>query len=919
MGAGSSEQYDAFISYSHAADGLLSPRLQTALQVFAKPWWRRRALRVFRDDASLSANPHLWTSITDALDGSRWLVLLLSPEAAASEWVDREVAYWVREKPANHILPILTDGSFEWDRADGRLAATATVPPALLDAFAEEPRWIDLRWAREETQLDLRNSRFRGAVADVASAIREVAKDDLESEEVHQHRRTVRTAWGAGIALLLLAVASVVAAIYAGNQREEAERHARVAEARGLAARAVATVPTRIDQSLLLAVEAIRTDDNRDTRDGLLHALNGARHLGQSHNGLPHMDAFHVWPDTTAAYDGEQVTTLRTGTWEQVGQPIALSGGLLLNSSAEAARVSTVLEGAIRVHDTATGDQVGPVFSAPDGTDMNTATALSEDGELLAVHNIELPGLDVTVHRVDDGTEVGTFSLPGDADPFQWGFAEFDTEATSIILTIANELAVFDLASGQRTAETELEHWGEYTQPSPDGSVMAVVTFVPPQVTLLDGQNLTPIAPPQRPASGGRIGFVSFNADGSLLAIGTDDGAATILDSQTGEVRHHLRAPTGTIVGGGWVSRDGFIIASETAVTEWDLSSPSPIGSGTSFEGWYAYPGVTFFEETMVLSAEGRLRYTLDGTDHDVALPGECPQVDPLHNRDAVLVTCSDGEVTTVAIVDLTSETVDVVTEYGGPVNARVSPDDAQIAVIDMTGAGWVSVIETEGGEVVMPERVMDEWTLLALGWEPSGEHLLVGGQDGDLIFFDTGSWEETARITLEPARIALFDLVFDPGQPKVHVSSESGRLWTVDLESMQVDGEPLSGGATQLQEMAVSPDGSTLMAASRDGATRFWDAERRTLVGPPLAWHVLTTRGAEWGPDGPISIGLDAQPTEDDPARFSVVEWELDPNRLTEVACELVGRNLTMDEWEQFVPDTDYRLTCPDNPGPNS
>ena len=71
--------YDGFISYSHAADDLLAPRLQAGLQRFAKPWWKRRALRIFRDESSLSANPHLWASITHALDRSGWFVLLLSP------------------------------------------------------------------------------------------------------------------------------------------------------------------------------------------------------------------------------------------------------------------------------------------------------------------------------------------------------------------------------------------------------------------------------------------------------------------------------------------------------------------------------------------------------------------------------------------------------------------------------------------------------------------------------------------------------------------------------------------------------------------------------------------------------------------------------------------------------------------------
>jgi hypothetical protein len=55
--------FDAFISYSHAADGRLAPALQRAIQRLAQPWYRARALRVFRDESALSANPHLWSSI----------------------------------------------------------------------------------------------------------------------------------------------------------------------------------------------------------------------------------------------------------------------------------------------------------------------------------------------------------------------------------------------------------------------------------------------------------------------------------------------------------------------------------------------------------------------------------------------------------------------------------------------------------------------------------------------------------------------------------------------------------------------------------------------------------------------------------------------------------------------------------------
>ena len=132
-------------------------RLQAGLQRFAKPWWRRRAVRIFRDKTSLAANPELWSSITKAMDRSDWFILLLSPEAAASEWVNREIDYWLETKQASRIIPVVTDGAFSWAHGAVEPGSTAA-PPSLYYAFTEEPRWVNLAWARTDTQLDLRNA-----------------------------------------------------------------------------------------------------------------------------------------------------------------------------------------------------------------------------------------------------------------------------------------------------------------------------------------------------------------------------------------------------------------------------------------------------------------------------------------------------------------------------------------------------------------------------------------------------------------------------------------------------------------------------------------------------------------------------------------------------------------------------------------
>jgi hypothetical protein len=137
--------YDAFISYSHAADGKLAPSLQRGLRGFAKPWYRLNALRVFRDQTSLSATPALWSGIERALAASGFFILLASPDAAASVWVDKEVSYWREHKPIDNFLIALTDGEIAWDSGAGDVnwgQATA-LPRSLEAAFASEPFWVD--------------------------------------------------------------------------------------------------------------------------------------------------------------------------------------------------------------------------------------------------------------------------------------------------------------------------------------------------------------------------------------------------------------------------------------------------------------------------------------------------------------------------------------------------------------------------------------------------------------------------------------------------------------------------------------------------------------------------------------------------------------------------------------------------------
>ena len=202
---GARKSYDAFISYAHDADKVFAPVLQRGLQRLAKPWNRRRAMEVFRDQTSLASSSGLLPSIRAALDASRWFVLLASPEAARSQWVGEEIAHWVAAKGTDHLLVVLTDGTWIWDNDSGDLSLTSTAgSQALRSVFQAEPNYLDMAWARRDSVLTLRNARFRDQVATLAAAIREVSKEDIEGEDVRQQRRIRWIVWTVIAALTVL-------------------------------------------------------------------------------------------------------------------------------------------------------------------------------------------------------------------------------------------------------------------------------------------------------------------------------------------------------------------------------------------------------------------------------------------------------------------------------------------------------------------------------------------------------------------------------------------------------------------------------------------------------------------------------------------------------------------------------------------
>ena len=198
-------QFAAFLSYSRG-DRALCERVHRGLELLARPFFRLRARRVFRDAANISAADSLKGVLNDAIAQSRYFVLLASPGAASSEWVDFEIAAWLRahEERAHRFLIVLCDGDIIWDQTAGDFDWTTTtaLPRTLEKRFDAEPIYCDLRGLIAEGRpLKLRHAGFRDRLAEIVAPLEGRNKEDIVGRHLAV-RRQIATVVGA-VALIL--------------------------------------------------------------------------------------------------------------------------------------------------------------------------------------------------------------------------------------------------------------------------------------------------------------------------------------------------------------------------------------------------------------------------------------------------------------------------------------------------------------------------------------------------------------------------------------------------------------------------------------------------------------------------------------------------------------------------------------------
>jgi tetratricopeptide (TPR) repeat protein len=204
-------RYAAFISYAHK-DGAMAAQLHRRLEAY-RPQKSLRAKRnqlrpIFRDLEELTAHHSLSTKIRQAVEGSRRLIVLCSPAAKTSKWVNAEIRLFRDLHGEGAILCALLEGTPE-----------TSFPEALTEG-GREPLAANLSGGKEN---------FRIGVLQLAASLLDVGLDDLVRRDARRRRRL----FGSVALGALLFSGFMAAATYSALQSQK-QAEANRAEAEGL-------------------------------------------------------------------------------------------------------------------------------------------------------------------------------------------------------------------------------------------------------------------------------------------------------------------------------------------------------------------------------------------------------------------------------------------------------------------------------------------------------------------------------------------------------------------------------------------------------------------------------------------------------------------------------------------------------------
>jgi WD40 repeat protein/DNA-binding SARP family transcriptional activator len=747
----------------------------------------------------------------------------------------------------------------------------------------------------------------------------------FERDFLHESRRASARANRRLRMLLAAALVLLIAALAAGGvalaARSSADRQATSATAERLGAQAL--IQPSLDLSLLLAREAVNLDDSLATRGYLLAALLRApAAIAIAHEGggsvfdealSPHGQTLAVRGDDGNIVLFDARTMNRIGSVPLGDSQISLFGipgsrhALAYNpdgrtlavgsTNGHNAIVHLVPRGASKPRVTVSSKDatVPDLAFSPDGQTLATGEMRSgadnPKREIIVLRNARTGAAERHSHAIVSGRLVG-----------------YTSDGRYLLVTTGDSTS--ELLDARTLKTVKKYHLGEPAALAPRGS-LAAFGHTDGSVTLLDLATGKKTTPSDR--TGSNVDSLSFSPDGKTLATGDDDGTIGIWDVRDGVLGEVYRghtaeanaltfSPDGRTLYSG--SYDGSVIA-------WDvtgarrLGRPFPIAPNSddsSIQSDVAPDGSTFATSPRSNAVE-----LWSSATRTVVRRLRVPVGDTNGMRfssDSTLLGVAGSS--HAAVWDVRTGRVVRVLPVGSGINegcnaVAFSPDGRVVAV---AGVQAIRLYDLRTGHQVveMPSGATPQ----DLDFSPDGKLLASATLAGGVDLWDVETGRSLASLSNGSHGRAYDSTVrFSPDGRMLAVGDTSGNVVIWDVAKRRPIGSPLAGQNVSVDTVDFDPSSRMLVTMSDDGNLRLWDFATQKLIGAPIP--VSTGGGtAEFFPDATHVLG-DFGPTG--------VVWNVDPVAWEAQACRVAHRDLTREEWSDFLGQRTYRPVCGPRP----
>jgi len=778
-------KYFAFISYSHR-DKKWGDWLHKALETYKVPKrlhghapdgqaLPKRLFPVFRDREELPTSASLGAQITDALARSRFLIIICSPHAAQSVWVNEEIKTFKAMGRGDRILSLIVDGEPNAaDKPEGE--AAECFPPALrfrLDAAGNpgeersEPIAADARPGKDGK---------KNALLKLVAGLLGVSFDDLKQREQERRVRRLMAA-GAVMAVLMALFAGLawrawvsarkaVASEQAAKQNEQvAKKNEQVARSRlaELYLREGSKASDAHDWSMALHwyARSLHEEETLAAKFAAADALsNNVFELATLRGHEDTVDTLAVTPDGKI---------LASASWDETIRLWTLADGKTFDviPADKRSKLSFSRDGTRLGY--YGGDGFSQFIEMPNGSTSARVTSQLDDVTFLAnssEHNIFTVQYNdgvIKAYKPDDRSQQTITKLAHTLHAISpvngLGISSGPNFGTFLLLNYKTQ-------KKPQAFTLERERWWTHAAFRDDGKMLAVGDRSG-TISLWDLPVKEPAEPCKLTGHTGEISDLAFSNDNALLASSSWDNTIRLWGKlkQCGEEKAVLRGhPTRaysvaiasdgkTVFSGGW----------DHTIRLWDTGN-----------GWGKH---------VLQGHKGAILAIAFSPDSNTIATGSRDRTLRIWNRDS-------------------GNTLAVLQGHSDFVTSVVFSKDGQSVVSgsqDGTVRCWSLAPDTS--PIVLPPR---SGAIIALAFSPDGKRLLAGTKDGNVVAWD---WQTKAATVLPLHMGQVSAVAFSPDGRQIVSAGQDSQICLWDLDTGEKRATLLDAVHT-INSVAFSPDG---------------------------------------------------------------------------------------------------------------